>query len=375
MSGINRSIEDIDQGPTGQTGATGATGPRGATGASGTTGATGAGAVGATGATGAKGENLTAVDVDFSMSAYTPASNTSLWIRCDTSGGDIVINAPGASTDGDTILITNTGPGQVDATALSLPGSTVYSSRARYDSGWRAEVNGLFNNALPDGSTIQVSGFPSGPDVVSVVVASDSLVGDVGGGTAGSVSVGSGLDLTSGVLTAPGGGGLTLAYVGHNSVGGNTENINTGAAQGGPAVQVTAPANCLLTSIEAYVTGAGSSGLWAVELYDNNPGAGPGGIDIPGNLLSYVSLEDSDFTFLWNGNGRWLSVPISYQLVSGQKYWLVLTGAGFDLTYDTGGSDVSFSRSGSTPTGDARVSGDTFADTTFTYSIRGSIIY
>lgn len=110
---------------------------------------------------------LTPVDVSFADSPYTPPSNESLWLRVDPSGGDIVINAPAASTDGDTILVSVVqfiGVHTIDVAALNLGLITsnggLTSTQAKYDGtlvAWEvAGPVGAFNGAQPDNATIQV---------------------------------------------------------------------------------------------------------------------------------------------------------------------------------------------------------------------------
>lgn len=77
--------------------------------------------------------NLTHAD-----SPYVPASGVSLWLRCDTSGGDITVNGAASPTSHDVLIISNdinagnvvTWTGSGDAITLQN-GETLV---ARYDS-------------------------------------------------------------------------------------------------------------------------------------------------------------------------------------------------------------------------------------------------
>lgn len=112
------------RGPTGPTGATGPTGPSG-TGTTGPTGPTGStGPPGPQGPPGGAGLAPT-VEISFADSPYTPPSNTSLWIKCNTFAGTVVINPPAASTDGDQLLVTNTDAGTVSVSPIPGTGGAI----------------------------------------------------------------------------------------------------------------------------------------------------------------------------------------------------------------------------------------------------------
>lgn len=145
---------------------------------------------------------------------------------------------------------------------------------------------------------------------------------------------------TETLLDQAGGGALTQAYVGYNTVGSSTD--TPGVNSKAYAKKVTIATACLITSIEAHVGGhTGTSTLmiggWAI--YDDNAGA-------VGKLIASGDpgqLKTMTTTFRWydfGGVGLW---------VTAADYWLAIRtsdsgGAQLvDIKYDGSGSDVTWS--------------------------------
>jgi hypothetical protein len=164
-----------------------------------------------------------------------------------------------------------------------------------------------------------------------------------------------------------GGGGLTQAYVGYNTVGGSTENTTTERVL---LKKVTLANACLLTDIEAYVDAAPtptSLSRFAVGLYADNAGA-------VGQVL-VSNAVDYDNVYLWNGSAttaRWLGLPIGKWLTAAD-YWLaVMTDNNIGIRYDGSGSDRYYTAGAVFGFTD----GGTYAqtDSTRIYSIRANTI-
>ena len=71
-----------------------------------------------------------------------------------------------------------------------------------------------------------------------------------------------------------------------------------------------------------------------LALYANNPGAGPGGIDIPGTKLAVTTTGNQ-------AQNSWLTLALTtpHIILAGTKYWLVAAAAAtfeIQFTYSTG---------------------------------------
>lgn len=146
---------------------------------------------------------------------------------------------------------------------------------------------------------------------------------------------------------AAGGGGLTQAYVGYNTVGGSVEGMT------GPRVyakKVTLANACLITDIEAYIdqTAANDSvGEWKVGLYSDSAGTP--------DLLLAVNTTGTDHILLDKTNGaggntspRWFGMPLGYWAAAGD-YWIAVQAAannGASIRYDATGSDRYYTSGG-----------------------------
>ncbi len=147
---------------------------------------------------------------------------------------------------------------------------------------------------------------------------------------------------------AAGGGGLTQAYVGYNTVGGSTENVTSQRVY---AKKVTLANACLITDIEAYIDwGNGDDQVRSVNfaLYSDNAGT-------PQYLLQTTYSKDTSLALdtisgggghtnpRWFGSamGRWCAAGdywIAFQLATGAAARLYYDGSGGDRWYGSGGA-------------------------------------
>lgn len=149
------------------------------------------------------------------------------------------------------------------------------------------------------------------------------------------ITVGTGLSLSAGSLTATGGAGLTQAYAGYNTIGGTWE--SPGSNSMWFLKSITLANDCLITSIGAYSqSGAGISISYAVGLFSDSAGA-------PLMLLGGLGFAPQ---ISLNTNGaRWLDWPLGIWVVAG-TYWIGVrssdTGGSVvtQIAYDGSGSDV-----------------------------------
>lgn len=137
--------------------------------------------------------------------------------------------------------------------------------------------------------------------------------------------------------TASGGGGLTQAYAGYNTVGGSTEAMVDLRMY---CKSFTLANDCQVTDIEAYMIQA-SDHVFAlsVALFANNAG-------VVGDLLNHV-MHPRDTLVLESSstptyNAGWYGIPIGKWLTAG-TYWagvLMDVNAGtMNIYYDGSGSD------------------------------------
>lgn len=172
-----------------------------------------------------------------------------------------------------------------------------------------------------------------------------------------------------------GGGGITQAYVGYNTVGGSTEQ----ATNDRQIIQkITLANDCLLTDIEVYVqehaAGFNASsmtfGLWA-----DSAGA-------PTELLTYGSQMRSfipDTVSGSSGPARWFGHAIGRWCAAGD-YWIgfgATVQAELDFFYDATGTSKWWDKGGNAFVTDApAASGTTYAlnSATKTYSVRANTI-
>jgi hypothetical protein len=158
-------------------------------------------------------------------------------------------------------------------------------------------------------------------------------------------------DHVHGMPSAGGGGGLTQAYVGYNTVGASWESLTSARVI---AKQVTLANDCLLTSIEAYIqmtnTASSVGTLLQMLVFDDVSGT-------PDEIIAYSTgradalLMDNNLTGGATGinRPRWLSLACGKWLTAGD-YWIAVQpleiSDGIQLAYDTSGADRYYTAGG-----------------------------
>jgi hypothetical protein len=156
-----------------------------------------------------------------------------------------------------------------------------------------------------------------------------------------------------------GGGGLTQAYVGYNTIGASEETLTANRQY---AKKITVASACFVSSVDMHIKGNGSNVpfLMAFVADDNS--------STIGNIIAVGNTPTGNSYFL-NTTYRWISVPVGVYLAAGD-YWVGFMGSTVvTIHYDTGGSDR-YMTQGGTWFGD----GDraTQTDSTRKYSIRAN---
>ncbi len=189
------------------------------------------------------------------------------------------------------------------------------------------------------------------------------------------ITVGSGLSLSAGSLTASGGSGLANSYLGYNTVGGSTQTM---VAQRVYATQITAGGSGgLLVGIQAYMDQTAEAATAMSFFLQADSGS-----NTIGDLLVAVRSENT----VWaHGTGggisyptRWFGAGIGYFLTASTKYWIGVAysqGTGAPrLYYDGSGSDRYYTGGGSPYYNDGAYNAGSQTDTTHKHSIRASIL-
>lgn len=171
---------------------------------------------------------------------------------------------------------------------------------------------------------------------------------------------------------AGGGGALTQAYVGYNTIGGTWVAMTQSRIL---AKKVTIATACLITDIEAYIrenTNDASSAA-GVGLYDDSGGS-PNNLIQEGYRGAPILMDDTSGAG-GNQTGRWWGLPIGRWVDPGD-YWLaffctVQQSAAIEIAKDGSGSDK-YHGTGGSFLGDWGFQATT--TTTDTYSIRANTI-
>lgn len=174
-------------------------------------------------------------------------------------------------------------------------------------------------------------------------------------------------------FVAGGGSGdsSSLLELGTTTVGASVETLSITAQY---MKKVTVPAGgAFLLSVGAYVKNPGSSvGEISVGLMADVAGS-------PGKLIAALPTTSQNTVYMVSGEGaRWMMFPLTTWLAAGD-YWLALfhpgaAGAvGFDIYYDTGGSDRVHS-TGTNNTWLADSAAYSSSDTTKNYSIKAQLL-
>lgn len=170
---------------------------------------------------------------------------------------------------------------------------------------------------------------------------------------------------------AGGGGGLTQAYVGTNSVGGSLETLVTRKWLLKSVVLANA---CLITDIEASIkASADKVDNFIVALFADNAGSPKELLALGGEPTASTVMALT--TVVGAGTARWLGRAIGYWAAAG-TYWLGVsagtdTDIGLQIAYATSGSDRYFTTGGTWVT-DAGYT--TVSTGTNDYSIRANTI-
>jgi hypothetical protein len=181
------------------------------------------------------------------------------------------------------------------------------------------------------------------------------------------ITVGTGLSLAAGSLTATGGAGITQSYLGYNTVGGTWETPGVNSKVYWKSI--TANTAGLLHSVGAYVQhAAGTASGLSCALFTDSSG--------PSLMIGHGPSSTGPLYSLTATTGRWVQLPLGIW-VTAATYWVAVRHS------DVGGSvllQIAYDGSGSdrTATGAANRWDDFAAYTSTTtsnkYSIRASII-
>ncbi len=173
------------------------------------------------------------------------------------------------------------------------------------------------------------------------------------------------LDHTGLTGVGGGGGGLTQAYVGYNTVGASAENV---ALQVQYMTKITLAAAGLLTNVEIHCKSDGANVPYIhYAVCDDNAGT-------IGNLIA-INVSQDNAAYM-NTTYRWLGAAMGVWLPAGD-YWIGFMAEGaasinFEVHYDTGGSDRKIASSGGNWLMDGSMASQT--NTTRKYSIRGNFV-
>lgn len=201
-----------------------------------------------------------------------------------------------------------------------------------------------------------------------LTMATARLLGRTTGSTGAveEITVGSGLSLSAGSLTATGGSGLTQSYIGYNTIGGSVEQATAGRQY---MKSVTLAADSQLLSIDAYMSGQvdNFTSLAAVVLTD---AAG-----VPTLLIGAAQAPSILMTNSTSGfpdPARWLSIPMGIYLTAG-TYWIGIAFGNnyFNINYDSGADVYQANTAGYVAGAHASLTQTTSARK---YSIRGNIL-
>lgn len=153
-------------------------------------------------------------------------------------------------------------------------------------------------------------------------------------------------DHLHGMPSAGGGGGLTQAYAGYNTIGGSWETMTSARVV---AKKITLANDCLLTDIEAYLDANANDSAFgfSIGLFDDNSGT-------PDHLLLRAGTPYTVDTLFDNAagggginRGRWYGLPIGRWLTAGD-YWIAVSatnqqGTTLRIAYDATGGDRYYS--------------------------------
>lgn len=180
----------------------------------------------------------------------------------------------------------------------------------------------------------------------------------------GSAAVAARRDHKHGMPASGGGGALTHAYLGYNTVGASFETLTSSRQY---MKKITVSSAGMLQNVGLYMkmaTTVDISRLLGIVMEDSS--------GVPAKLIAHGTGHN--FGFKTGSLARWLHLPVPIYLTAAD-YWIGFSCAtrgasDLSLAYDTGGSDPYMT------TGDYAIDGNytTNTDSTRTYSIRASIL-
>lgn len=182
------------------------------------------------------------------------------------------------------------------------------------------------------------------------------------------ITVGTGLSLSAGSLTATGGGGLTASMAGYDTIGGTwtaTDNRKQYCKK------VTFASTTYVLGIEAYIRPNTDATIgYGVALLADNSNAP--GVLIGGTLLAAGTAYFSNSSSM-PGAGRWYGMGIGKAVAAGDYWICFISGTTIDIANDGSGSDQTFTPSSFIVTG-AYPSAWTITTTSTKYSIRAAVL-
>lgn len=131
-----------------------------------------------------------------------------------------------------------------------------------------------------------------------------------------------------------GGGSLTQAYLGYNTVGGSNEIMTAGKVY---MKKITLAAAGLLADIEVYIDHSATTNVQSLVMYLMDDNAG-----VPDKIIQIAPFLLTN-TYYPNTAGRWVGMPMGRWLAAGD-YWIAAmrpasSGTNLRIYYDTSGSD------------------------------------
>ncbi len=190
------------------------------------------------------------------------------------------------------------------------------------------------------------------------------------------ISVGSGLTLSAGSLSASGGGGATHSFVGYNTIGASNEAPTKQTQSYFKAF--TPGSSGMLLSVSIYIDQTGTDAYTGFTCGLNADNSGS-----PGQLLAWNGSTNNDgnqVVFEKNSSGigdpGWVQLPLSFYCTGSTQYWLQIlflnNSSTIHIYYDTSGSDPTNNNGGANALADGRRY--TLTNSTKKYSIRGDYL-
>jgi hypothetical protein len=146
-------------------------------------------------------------------------------------------------------------------------------------------------------------------------------------------------------VTIPGGGGLTAAYLGYNTIGASSESV-TGLNMYCKSITTSGAVEAVSVSFYGHQNGTDNVTGFLAGIWDDNSG-------VVGHLLAAGGLPTTS-VYLHDvagsaGTDRWFHFPVSYPLAASTTYWMGFlrdNSGSHAIFYDTSGSDRTISTGG-----------------------------